>query len=118
MSLYTEISCHARCIRTAPANCLAAQVRVGEGQDGFLRWACAISTSLGRARIRNTTSAVCSIRSAWLPIHARPRDLAGRERESRENADPGGGVHVVDLGARFTDELAALRARHASEPQA
>lgn len=56
-SLYTEISCHARCIRTALANSLAAQVRDGEEQDGLLQWAGATSTSLRSARIRYTTSA-------------------------------------------------------------
>lgn len=46
------------------------------------------------------------IRLACPPIRARPRDLVGRERESRENTDPGEGVCPVDLGSWIVDENA------------
>lgn len=60
--------------RRALARGLAGQVRVGEGQDRSLQWGCATSTSLVRARICHTTSAV---RPTLL---GRPPILAWRER--------------------------------------
>lgn len=65
-------------MRAASPTCaslgLSMPVRDGEGQDGFIRWACATSTSLVCTRICNTTSAV---RPTLL---GRPPILAWRER--------------------------------------
>lgn len=54
----------------------------------------------------NTTSADRPIRSAHPHIHVRLHDLIGRERENRDNANPGGGVCPVDFDMRLTDENA------------
>lgn len=54
----------------------------------------------------NTTSADRPIRLAYPHIHVRLHDLIGRERENRDNANPGGGVCPVDFDMRLTDENA------------
>lgn len=90
--------------RRALARILAGQS--GKEKDGFLRCACSTSTSLVCARMCNTTSADRFIRSAHPHIHVRLHDLIGRERENRDNANPGGGVCPVDFGTRLTDEKA------------